>query len=97
VKAKPAPGEGAGLVGGKEDGSSGHIDQPTQAAQADHRNRIPPLMWSGNLASTIMHRICLHVRKHAPERFGCMTLDQIDLIFSESRGEVRRLVSSHCE
>jgi len=39
----------------------------------------------------------MHVRKHAPERFGCMTLDQSDLIFSESRGEVRRLVFSHCE
>jgi len=97
MKKKPAPGEGAGLVGGKKNGRSGHIDRPAQQAQADYCNHIPPLTWSGDLADTLMDRIAMHVRRHAPEQFGCMTLDQIDLIFSELRGEVRRLVSSHID
>jgi Protein of unknown function (DUF2786) len=33
MKKKPAPGEGAGLAGGKENGNSGHIDRPAQPAQ----------------------------------------------------------------
>ena len=78
---------GGGSAGGASDRST----------QAGHHNHISPLTWSGNLADTLMDRIAMHVRKHAPARFGCMTLDQSDLIFSESRGEVRRLVFSHCE
>jgi len=88
------------LGGGSAGGASEERPRPQnnlshRSTQAGHHNRIPPLTWSGNLADTLMDRIAMHVRKHAPER--CMTLGQLDLIFSESRGEVRRLVSSHCE
>ena len=90
------------LGGGSAGGASGERPRPQnnlshRSTQAGHHNHISPLTWSGNLADTLMDRIAMHVRKHAPARFGCMTLDQSDLIFSESRGEVRRLVFSHCE
>lgn len=57
-------------------------------------NQVPPLTQSaGDLASVIMDRIYLHVRKHAPEQFGSITLIEIDLVLSELRDEVRRLIS----
>jgi hypothetical protein len=72
------------------------INPASRLPQADRR--IPPLTWhSGDLADLLMDRFALHLRREVPERFGSMSLDDIDLLFGELRDEVRRLCSEFGE